>query len=315
MRVDELINFDLGASARAFESELKTKTLDSGLTEAAKIICSDCSKWLKETGGNLFYRGLSLSKFKDPSSFRKKTIITFDAEDIVKAAAVDSLLVKVQVATNRKPTDSPQWLHDAMNENLVKNTGIPFRSQSVFAVGKRSVAENYGEPFAIFPIGDFDYAWSKMMDDPAYTFYLSVMESGFGTTLYYDGGINDAIRSYWTRAVERMHAAGELGPLDYHPSIEGYFRAAGRNEALDIKSGSKKSLYVRIIKDFIRDTKIWTFNRDLKMAAPTTGGDEYSSNEVMVSTKHYYALNCGYARNFYDFEQILKREMKRGNIT
>jgi hypothetical protein len=314
MRVDEIISYN-HASAPLAEAAVEVPSLEEGFEEAAKIICRDCSKWLRESGGTLFYRGVNLDKFsRDPSSFKRTPIVKLTSGELGYLG--DEMMVRVSVPRNRKPSDSPQWLHDVMDENLVKNTGIPFRSRSIFAVGNYTVASDYGAPYAIFPIGDFDYAWSKVMDDPAYTFYLSVLESGFGNILYHDGGAVDAIRRYWSRAVAKMDEAGEFdsNPAEYSPTVDSYLRVAlSTGGAIDIKRGSERSLYVKIIKDFIKNTKLWTFNRDLKMAA---SGSDYSSHEVMVSSKYCYAVSCGGdAHHFYDFKRLLKYQMKKANIS
>ena len=70
---------------------------------------------------------------------------------------------------NRKPMSSPQKLHDEINFIMRKKFGAEFRN-SLFCTGAESMAHVYGMPFAIFPVGDYEYLWSPKYRD-LYTAY------------------------------------------------------------------------------------------------------------------------------------------------
>jgi hypothetical protein len=311
MKINEILGGNTSYDFSLSEAAIRANSMHDAMLEAVKIISRDCSKWLKESNCNIFYRGIGVDKFRsDYSSFKKSSIVKLSSG--VPKSPEDDFLIKMSVPQNRKPVDSPNWLHSVMDENLVKNTGIPFRSRSIFVLKDIRIAENYGTPYMVFPIGNFNYAWSKLLDDPTYIFYLSEMESGFGSVLYNDTGIYDIIRKYWRNYVEKMDAAGKLSLTDYHPSIDSYLKnVSGRSGTIDIKRGSESSLYVRIIKDFIKNTNLWMFNKDLA----TTATSEYSSHEVMVSTKYCYAINHRSVYDIDQFKQLLKDEIKKGNLS
>lgn len=86
--------------------------------------------------------------------------------------------------TNRKPLDTPQEDHDALNSFMQREYEHPFRN-GLFATGADHVAAGYGdtdEPYAIFPIGKFDILWHRdigdtwndFFDSPAYYEYKHV---------------------------------------------------------------------------------------------------------------------------------------------
>lgn len=123
---------------------MKLKQLFESESKALQLIKRDCGPWLKHVGKHLVYRGFV---------FRPRT----------KTSIEDVFLC--QVRKDRRPKDSSKELHDLVNEYLFKHSGIHYRSEAVF-VGALDMAQEYGSPFAIFPIGDFHYAWSKDIKDP-----------------------------------------------------------------------------------------------------------------------------------------------------
>lgn len=67
--------------------------------------------------------------------------------------------------TNRKPTDTPQVVHDFIDQWFEQNFGCKFRSTGMFATGEQSSASYYGFPYKVFPIGRFKYVWSPNVKD------------------------------------------------------------------------------------------------------------------------------------------------------
>jgi len=81
-----------------------------------------------------------------------------------KSSGDQVFLTKKVRLNNRKPADSTKYLHNAMNDYFTKQLGKPFRN-AIFASGDRSEAAGFGQPYIIFPIGQFTYAWSDITDD------------------------------------------------------------------------------------------------------------------------------------------------------
>lgn len=93
-----------------------------------------CAEFIEESHGLPLYRGSS-QKVKNP------TIIT--------------------PRKDRKPTDTPVEIHDAMDDWFEENYGVRARSVGVFATGSKHSASTYGTPYFILPIGDFKYFWAE----------------------------------------------------------------------------------------------------------------------------------------------------------
>ena len=67
---------------------------------------------------------------------------------------------------NRKPWSSAQIKHERYNQYFEDTFGQPFRN-SLFVSGDYEMAAYYGAPYAIFPIGKFDWLWSPQVNDMA----------------------------------------------------------------------------------------------------------------------------------------------------
>ena len=72
-----------------------------------------------------------------------------------------SKTVILKTRFDRKPTDTPQLIHDIIDVWFFKKFGIKARSQSIFSTPKLTFAKRYGEPTAILPKGDAVYIYSK----------------------------------------------------------------------------------------------------------------------------------------------------------
>ena len=66
--------------------------------------------------------------------------------------------------TDRRPSSTTPRLHTFLNKWFTTNFGQPFRN-GVFVTGDIDTAETYAEPYAIFPIGNFQYLYHKEIDD------------------------------------------------------------------------------------------------------------------------------------------------------
>lgn len=76
---------------------------------------------------------------------------------------------------DRKPKDTDLQVHNVIDDLLYKKFKWKPRSEGVFTFGGSDAYfanyKQYGNPYIVFPIGDFKFVWSKEIDD--LTFYLS----------------------------------------------------------------------------------------------------------------------------------------------
>lgn len=128
--------------------------------EVVAKVQKDCAPYLKAIQGRRLYRGLNESKFESEAN---------------------GGVFLGHVRNDRRPRDSNRWLHDVMDKFFMEKMGVPARSASLFAVKDFGTAENYAPlqqgAHVIFPIGNFEYAWSPIIQD----LYVE-LESEFPTT-------------------------------------------------------------------------------------------------------------------------------------
>ncbi len=65
---------------------------------------------------------------------------------------------------DRTPKDIPKELHDKINQFFKQKFGGSFRN-ALFATGDYIQAENYGNVYYIFPIGNFKYLYNPEIED------------------------------------------------------------------------------------------------------------------------------------------------------
>jgi hypothetical protein len=78
----------------------------------------------------------------------------------------DSMTKKQIRLDDRKPMSSAQVKHDRYNHFFQEEFGAPFRN-ALFATGSFRMAQYYGAPFMVFPIGKFEWLWSPDVNDMA----------------------------------------------------------------------------------------------------------------------------------------------------
>jgi hypothetical protein len=113
-------------------------------TSPVKRLLKDCAPYLKEISYDLtehrLFRGMH-------------------------GASLSTMFSKYPVMKDRLPLDTDEKLHDHADDWFYKKFKIRFRTQATFASGSQRVAEEYGDPFIIFPIGKFDYCYSNIYGD------------------------------------------------------------------------------------------------------------------------------------------------------
>lgn len=106
-----------------------------------KQLCAPYIQILKHTDGAPLFRGYKGSRFTNVEGFNV-----------------------IEANLDRVPVDTPRILHDALNQSFKRNFGFPFRN-GVFASGSYEDARYYGNVYAVFPIGEPRYIWSKEIGD------------------------------------------------------------------------------------------------------------------------------------------------------
>lgn len=131
------------------------------LDEFKELIEKQCQPFLKLVGGidnalsdNALYRGINRPTWESTYKVRK----------------------------DREPRNSGVALHNALNDVLVKQTGIKHRSESIFVTGSKIDAREYGSVHFVFPVGDFQFAYVEDVAD--LTRYVWSKNSTNGGELY-----------------------------------------------------------------------------------------------------------------------------------
>ncbi|MFW6130062.1 MAG: hypothetical protein ACOC56_02685 [Atribacterota bacterium] len=109
--------------------------------ELKELLNSKCKKFLKETKGDLFYRGAA------------KAIKTFEV---------------LKPRKDRRPLNTPKELHDFLDMLFNSKFGWKVRSEGVFIMKSKSNVMFYGHSFLFFPIGNYKYVWSPYITDILY---------------------------------------------------------------------------------------------------------------------------------------------------
>lgn len=134
-------SYNRGILVKKSKSKMNEGQLSIESKEMVELIRRDCKPWLEQSAGNLVYRGM-----KNKARFIKK-----------------------KVRKDRRPLASPKLLHNYVEDKMKKMRLNARRTNSVFVSGSLAVAHGYGGtyggPYVIFPIGNFDFTWSPVMDD------------------------------------------------------------------------------------------------------------------------------------------------------
>jgi len=125
-------------------TEFITEGVSNAMLETlAGIIKRDCQPYLQEAKPFDPYKQLMRGMGKATKNFIDNKSIRLD---------------------ERTPKDIPKQLHDKINQYFNQKFGGSFRN-ALFATGDYIQAENYGNVYYIFPIGDFKYLYNPDIED------------------------------------------------------------------------------------------------------------------------------------------------------
>lgn len=236
----------------------------------AEIIKRDCGPYIAQSGGKFMYRGF------DPSNEKLAPV-----SDTVP----QKLMTLGTVRKDRRPKDSPQWLHDLINKKLVEKTGRPLRSEGLFTIGKVDTAENYGVGHIIFPIGDFTYAWSEKIADPTHELYFNPVENESiydETTAKFAKEIEKAFYEFVKSEYPAVYAF--MMTISRKPKYESFVEWA-IEENHDLYD-EHNSIWIKFIKQYIESNDLWIYNEGLSRALAS-----YKTHEIMIACDKFYAVN------------------------
>lgn len=187
------------------------------------------------------------------------------------------------VRQDRCPKDSPQWFHDVLNDYFFHAFGIKFRSESLFCLPSYNGTSSFGRAKAIYPIGNFDYIWSPIIQDPTEDFKPAARVikplpawpnseedlNEIVLSLADEFGFSDELKSDIEKdgAVEAFKKHSENYDVVFSEKELNRFRQNVIALALDRRG---KTLY--------------KFNSDIKNIPDL--------HEIMVHCKNYYAINA-----------------------
>lgn len=222
------------------ENDLLDNTFTDAQIAVSKLIKKDCSYFLstfvKGDSNNRLYRGIH----------------DMDNENI--HSILYNCLYLGAVRENRRPRDSSQVIHQMLDDYFEKQTGIKYRSASVFATKSFFTAEEYGEPYLIFPIGKFDYAWSP----DVYDAYLVLGQYG-------------NMSGRLIRKIEKIY-----------PEVQKLFPEELEYVSLDEFTRSPHHYPEAAVTALTLIPNMWHFNKGIEMA---------TSHEIMISCKEYYLID------------------------
>lgn len=126
---------------RAKEKEESERDYEHEANTWSAVIQRDCASFL--------------SQVEDPFS-------------LYKGAGAGYRFEKKQVRLdNRRPVEMDSVYHDAVNKYMTYKFGAPFRN-ALFVFGSAGEAEFFGNVHSIFPIGEFEFLWSPLVNDLNY---------------------------------------------------------------------------------------------------------------------------------------------------
>lgn len=104
------------------------------------FIKNDCKQFLKEASKDtLLYRGMNLDN--------------------------EHFFYKFKTNKNREPKDSSKEFHNLLDLGFKQVFGKKLRSETVFAIGSKTVSEEYGNPYVCIPCDNYKIYWSPKIDD------------------------------------------------------------------------------------------------------------------------------------------------------
>jgi hypothetical protein len=180
--------------------------------------------------------------------------------------------IKKEVRQDRKPLATRNELHFAADESFERVFGFKARSQAIFATGLTSDAEYYGNVYIIFPIGKFQFVWSKKIGD----LYGNFMKRKFDKTP--DDPGQYTFTNMEPKYTEKERKLKETDPFKWETTV--------------------------MLKHLDKQVKKLYQTNDLPSAI-------WSHNEIMIHCKSYYAVSAEFALKQFKIKSMIEVAAKK----
>ncbi|CAG7580759.1 MAG: putative chorismate mutase-like protein [uncultured marine phage] len=140
--------------------------------EAIKLIKRDCKPFLEELDKNpnllserFLMRGVQKVWENDEMLPELRYESTSPSKSKFYRNTWRYRIAYKEVRQDREPRDTAYGVSDAFDEEFEKKFNISPRMKGVFTTGNENTASQYGQPFLVFPIGEYKYVWSPTVKD------------------------------------------------------------------------------------------------------------------------------------------------------
>ena len=212
--------------------------------------------------------------------------------------------VRSRVDNIRYPKDTPEELHNQLNNEFHKKFGWPVRN-GVFTTGSSIFAKGYGRPYIFLPIGKYKYVWSESTKDLFEKFENADMLGPFVDSCLYDDADYEWYDSYdtngkyghWEYDGKRVHSiyiedvVKKLGidPVDFDIGLVKWVPDIDKNTFFQQKAEEYENKKSELISRLVDEYQ----NNQLDIAIK-------SHHEVTFNCKEYYLINPSLPEMIHD---------------
>ena len=202
----------------------------------------------------------------------------------------ESIVHKTVHLQNRTPANTPQAIHDLLNDAFIAEFGHPFRN-ALFGIGDLVTAKNYGNPYVIIPEGNFHYAWSPVIRDMYDMFEnprnaIDSSHRGVFSDIVYKHLIHtDEYRNYIKNVIQRKAPSNWLAKNLDSPDPALAFRTVTISAFSRPFIKDNSNILLNVFRQLIRE--FYKMDEGLKQ-----WGLKYQKNEIMIICDKYYGVEA-----------------------
>lgn len=197
---------------------------------------------------------------------------TPNPEHLYSGRGVQLFFIEKTVRKNRRPKDTPDEIQKIVDDAFYKKFKVRPRSSSFFTTPIYTIAEDYGEVYAIFPQGNYKIIWSPDIND----FFSDVIEE---SPLNLEG--SDEFDEYdWKIEWNTNYNSIQ----DKFPNFEKY-----KEYKIDVNYKNSKKMLKDVIGTYIEGV----FSKAIK-----------SKNEIMLMANKIYGIRLAHYNRF-SFSRLL----------
>jgi hypothetical protein len=136
---------------------------------------------------------------------------------------------------DRKPSDTPLWVHKLLDQAFNKKFGVKARSSGVFC--RKVVIQEFtfpisGEAYAIFPVGDYKYLWAPDINDLylEWTKNIEDVENKENIKIRTKSWAEDIVKQYTDKDLDKAYSEEIMLLCDKYYAISGEIYESVWNE-------------------------------------------------------------------------------------